>query len=206
MLNVVEQEVPHRSEEKRPEPASLTASGVDGLLLQEAREERLRQILRLLSRIPLPPHVGVQRVPVDLTECRQGCSRLWRRGAASRQHHAPTGGLEAPTNIGSHRDAEDGSATGASCATVMNPVTDVGDQVGIEYYPRDSWLGVYLQLPQNDLPWSLRPDAGVGLDPIGRIATCSLAAWSGQTGHCPAARCLPGPRHHPDRDTGPFTR
>ena len=87
----VGEEVLHRREQERPEPPPLGGHPVEGVLLQEPSEERLCQILRILPRMPLPSHVGVERIPIDPTQFTQCAGRVGGRLPACRQHHRPSG-------------------------------------------------------------------------------------------------------------------
>ena len=85
-----------RFQQERPETAPSRVGDVEVLLLQQAGEKFLGQILRVLPAVPLPAHVGVEGIPVDATQTRQGDLGLRRRQLSGRQHHAPMRGLEAP--------------------------------------------------------------------------------------------------------------
>src|SRR5688572_13091763 len=86
----------HRREEERAEPPALAPRGDDVVLLEEAREKVLREVLCLLGVVPAPPHERVQRVPVRLAQ------PLHRRPAMirplpRREDHAPARGQKPRT-------------------------------------------------------------------------------------------------------------
>ena len=82
------------SRNERNRPRCRVGPG-DGVVRQQPREELLREVLRLLPRMPRAPHVSVKRLPVVAAKLLQ--RRLRPRGVAAsrRQHHRPMRGDEA---------------------------------------------------------------------------------------------------------------
>jgi len=61
-----------RREQERAEPSAFLAQAGEIILGEKAREERLRQIFRVLLVVAAPPDVGVKRKPV-------GAAKLFQR-------------------------------------------------------------------------------------------------------------------------------
>jgi hypothetical protein len=84
-----------RGQQERAEAAQAGRHVVDEAALEEAREERLGEILRVLRVVAAAADVGVQGIPVVLAQPAE--RRVRPRGiavGAGRQHDAPVGGGE----------------------------------------------------------------------------------------------------------------
>src|SRR5215218_4250659 len=60
-----------RGQQKRPEPALLRVSAIEISPFQHPDEEVLREVLRLIGSIAPAAQIGVQRIPVVLTQSNQ---------------------------------------------------------------------------------------------------------------------------------------
>jgi hypothetical protein len=67
----VGEEVLQRGEQEGAELAAFGGEAFEVVLLQKAGEERLHEILRVLLRLPLPAHEGVERIPIRLAQLGQ---------------------------------------------------------------------------------------------------------------------------------------
>jgi hypothetical protein len=68
----VGEEVLQGSEQKRAEPSLAAVGAAERVVFQQVNEERLRQILRVIRRMPAMPQKRVERRPVSLSEIREG--------------------------------------------------------------------------------------------------------------------------------------
>src|ERR1035438_7036429 len=78
-----------RSQNKGPEPALFRISAIEISPFQHAHEELLREILRLICRIAAPPQIGIQRIPVVLTQGNQSGPSLLLMWIAGGDHQGP---------------------------------------------------------------------------------------------------------------------
>src|SRR6266571_7754416 len=76
-IPVIGQKVPQRCQQEGAEPPALRLDGRQTILLQQAGEEFLREILCLMSIAPLPSHKGVKRIPIGLAEHGKRSHSLW---------------------------------------------------------------------------------------------------------------------------------
>src|SRR3712207_6122650 len=76
----VREEVLERGEQKRAEFPLLPVGALVDLVLQDIREETLRQVLRVMHGIPAPAGVSVKRRPVGLAQRGERGARTLRLG------------------------------------------------------------------------------------------------------------------------------
>src|ERR1035438_10004008 len=77
------------SQNKRSKTALFRVSAIEISPFQHAQEELLREILRLIGRITAPAQIGIQRIPVVLTQINQsrpGFLAMWITGS---DHQGP---------------------------------------------------------------------------------------------------------------------
>ena len=60
------------SQQEGPEAAFFPVSPIEIAPFQDPDEEFLRKILRVIGRIPAPAQIGIQRIPVALTQGNEG--------------------------------------------------------------------------------------------------------------------------------------
>jgi hypothetical protein len=89
LLALFRQEVLDRGHQEDPEASALGVVIVEVALLEQLGEVGLRQVAGLLWTIALPPHQGVDRVPVDPAESLQRLARLRRGRVPRRQDLCP---------------------------------------------------------------------------------------------------------------------
>ena len=77
---------------KGPEPALFRVSAIEISPFQQAHEELLREILRLIRRITAPAQIGIQGIPVVLTQGNQGGPSLLSLWITGSDHQGPAGG------------------------------------------------------------------------------------------------------------------
>ena len=85
-----------RRQQKRAKPPTLPIRARDPILLQQAHDEPLRKILRILRRVPLPPGEVIKRPPIIPAQTGQRFARIFRRGIPRQQHAAPARGHKNP--------------------------------------------------------------------------------------------------------------
>ena len=90
----VGQEVLHRRQQPGAEPPAVGVGVGQVVLLDQAGEEPLREVERLVGVIAPAAHEGVQRVPVQAAKLAQGLARLGRGGLAGGGDESPAGGRE----------------------------------------------------------------------------------------------------------------
>ena len=112
----VGEEVLQRGEEEGAELAALGGEAFEVVLLQKAGEERLHEILRVLLRLPLPAHEGVERIPIRLAQLGQRPFGVRRRFAPGRQHHGPARGDEDVARVGGGGRIGSGASHGYGAA------------------------------------------------------------------------------------------
>ena len=78
--------------QKRPEPALFRVSAIEISPFQHPDEELLRKILRLVGSIAATAQIGVQRIPVVLTQSDQSGPGFLPMGIAGGDHHGPPRG------------------------------------------------------------------------------------------------------------------
>jgi hypothetical protein len=77
------------SQKKGPKPPLLRVGAIEIPAFQHTDKEILREILRLAGRIPAPAQVGIQRIPVALTQSSQSRPRFLSTWIAGSDHHSP---------------------------------------------------------------------------------------------------------------------
>ena len=83
MPPVLDHEIFHRSQQKRPQPTLVLLRRKKIPALQKPRKEALRQILRILRPRSLPPDESIDRIPIESAQLLNGISR--RAGIAGPQ-------------------------------------------------------------------------------------------------------------------------
>jgi hypothetical protein len=79
------------------ESAAVSIGVAELALLEQAREEPLREILRLISGVSLPPDEPEDRIPVQRAETRQRFLSIGRTGGAGGEDETPLRRREAAT-------------------------------------------------------------------------------------------------------------
>jgi hypothetical protein len=79
-------------QKEAPEPALSRVSAIEISPFEHAEEEFLREILRLIGRIAAPAQIGIQGVPVALTQRSQSSSSFLAMGIARRDYQGPPSG------------------------------------------------------------------------------------------------------------------
>ena len=74
---------------KGPEPALFRIGAIEISPFQHADEELLREILRLIGRITAPAQIGIQGIPVVLTQRNQSGPSLLSMWIAGSDHQGP---------------------------------------------------------------------------------------------------------------------
>ena len=82
------------SEEEGAEPTALRIGEVDLTLLQQFREERLSEILRVWRAVAVTPDTAVKGIPVCLAQSSQGSVGIRGPGHLRGQDNAPVRGPE----------------------------------------------------------------------------------------------------------------
>jgi hypothetical protein len=77
------------SQEKRSEPALFRVGAIEISHFQNAREELLREILRRIGLITPPAQIGIQRVPLVLTQGNQSGPSFLPTWIAGSDHQGP---------------------------------------------------------------------------------------------------------------------
>src|SRR5215471_12960666 len=80
-----------RSQQKRPEPALFRVSAIEISPFQHPDEEVLREILRLIRRVTAPAQIGIQGIPVVLTQSNQSGPSFLPMWIAGGDHESPSG-------------------------------------------------------------------------------------------------------------------
>ena len=93
----VREKMLHRREQERAEAALRAVHAREPVLREQAREKFLREILRVVRRMPLPPHERVERIPIRLAQARKRVARARGIAAALRVQH------ETPVRLGELR-------------------------------------------------------------------------------------------------------
>jgi outer membrane receptor protein involved in Fe transport len=96
-----------RRQQKGAKAATTRIGMAEGLLLENLREERLRQVLRFISAAAAASKIRVERIPIRLTQARERFvgPTLGNAGAGS-EHQAPTRRCElSPASILEHLHA-----------------------------------------------------------------------------------------------------
>ena len=83
----VGQEMIHRREEEGTEAAFLAADCPQRTAREQLREEGLRQILGLFRPAPLPPHIGVEGIPIRPAQLLQRLRCAGNGRVARSEHH-----------------------------------------------------------------------------------------------------------------------
>src|SRR5262249_7842782 len=78
------------SQNKGPEPSLLRVSAIEIAAFQHPDEELLCKILRLIGRITAPAQIGIQGIPVVLTQSNQSGPSLLRMWIAGGDHEGPS--------------------------------------------------------------------------------------------------------------------
>ena len=78
-----------RREQECAEASAFGAQAFEIISGEEARKERLCQILGVLLGVAVSPDVGVKREPVGAAQLIQRLVGLWRRAFARREHDRP---------------------------------------------------------------------------------------------------------------------
>ena len=78
-----------KPEQKRTESAPLLRRFTHGIFFEEATEESLDQILRVMMRLPALAEEKVERLPVSAQEGFERGVGGWSVEATGGQHHAP---------------------------------------------------------------------------------------------------------------------
>jgi hypothetical protein len=89
---LIGQEVFHRSQQKRPEPAAMPVGAGQVVLGQQADEKLLGQVLGIFWGVAGAAHERIERKPVVLTQRGQCPARVGRMGTAGACDHAPMRG------------------------------------------------------------------------------------------------------------------
>ena len=84
-------------QKERTEPSAAAVGAAEIALLDESGEEPLRQVLRLVGSIPLPPHEGENRIPVEGTEAGKRLLSARRAALAGGEHETPLSRREMAT-------------------------------------------------------------------------------------------------------------
>ena len=79
-------------QQKRPEPALFRVSAIKISPFQHPDKEVLREVLSLIGSIAAAAQIGVQRIPVVLTQSDQSRSGFLPMGIAGGDHHGPPRG------------------------------------------------------------------------------------------------------------------
>src|SRR5688572_5907470 len=91
---LVGEEVLQGAEQPGAEAPALRVRALDGVLLEQAREEGLRQVARVLAVVAAPAHISVERPPIRRAEVRERGARARFARTAGRQDDAPARGQE----------------------------------------------------------------------------------------------------------------
>src|SRR5262245_22942976 len=91
---LVGQKVPEACQNKRSKTPALLACLLQELFFQHTGEKRLRQVTGVVLVRPASPNLGIDRVPIGLTQCRQGCVVCWGGAVASCADDTPSRGSE----------------------------------------------------------------------------------------------------------------
>ena len=94
LLPLIHQEMVQGRKEKRAELSLLACDGAEGVLPEQPGEELLREVLRVMRRVAALADVGVERIPIGLTELCQRLAGAGRVIASGRQHNRPVCGDE----------------------------------------------------------------------------------------------------------------
>src|SRR5882762_3913934 len=76
----VRQKILQRHEKEGAQPAAVPVRQFDLFSFQEAGEETLSEIERVIGAVPLAPDEGVNRTPISATELLEGFGRKGCRG------------------------------------------------------------------------------------------------------------------------------
>src|SRR6185369_4933815 len=95
-----------RGQKKRPKSTLLWFRAIEISPFEHANEELLGEILRQIGRITAPAQIGIQRVPVVLTQRNQGRPGFLSMWIARCDHQGPSGGRK----LSSSRDCMHGLA------------------------------------------------------------------------------------------------
>lgn len=74
--------------------AFLAIGGLQVILRQQAREELLREVVRVVRRVAGAAHIGAERIPVGAAEGLQCSGGIGRRLLLRREHDGPARGHE----------------------------------------------------------------------------------------------------------------
>ena len=86
------EEVLHRREQERAEPAPARVGRAQVAFLEKLGEERLGQVASLVGTVAAAAGIGVEGVPVLGAQCRQSLLGAFSTGVARREHQAPARG------------------------------------------------------------------------------------------------------------------
>src|SRR5207249_3357048 len=89
LVALVREEVLQRRQQERAEFPALPMRAAQRVFLQQVKQKRLRQILRVVRRFPLTAKKGVERKPVGAAQSGESLARLVGRSAPGQHHHAP---------------------------------------------------------------------------------------------------------------------
>src|SRR5436189_1254566 len=94
LVPLVGEKVFQSHQQECAELPALCTETLEIILLQKLLEERLHQIFGVFLRLPLAPHISVERIPVGLAQLAQRAVGLGRRFASRREHDGPARGDE----------------------------------------------------------------------------------------------------------------
>lgn len=92
---LVRQKILERRKQKGAELSALAVRFRQGVFLLQMKTESLHQIFGVLFPVAAPPHISVERIPIDLEK---GGQRFLRPGGTifvrTSENHRPMGGIE----------------------------------------------------------------------------------------------------------------